>query len=260
MFGDAEYKMLLAARHGSVAVISLNRVSARNALDGTMRAELRDAFAAAERDAGIRAVLVTAEGDGFCAGGDIRDLQARTAVDAAWSPERIDVAVEQLSKPVVGALHGYVLGGGLELALAFTLRIGADNLRCALPEIELGIFPALGGTQRLPRLIGEARALDLILTGRTVEASEALALGLVTRVVPVGELRTEALKLAQRLADGPPIATRVAIEAVRRASDLGRHEGLDYERRLFGLVCSTEDKSEGIAAWRDKRRPKFTGR
>jgi enoyl-CoA hydratase len=260
MFGDEHYTTLLAAREGSVAVVSLNRPAARNALDTVMRAELRDAFAAASRDASIRAVLVTAEGEAFCAGGDIHDLQGRGMLDAAWSPDRIDVAVEQLGKPVVGALHGHVIGGGLEFALAFTLRIGADNLRCALPEIELGIFPGLGGTQRLPRLLGEARALDLILTGRAVDAREALALGLVTRLVALADLRAEAVQVAQRLADGPPIATRVIIEAVRRASDLTRAEGLDYERRLFGLVCGTEDKNEGIAAWREKRRPIFSGR
>src|SRR5204862_2622414 len=116
------------------------------------------ALVAAEQDSSIRAVLITGEGEGFCAGGDIEDLQKRTMLDASWSPDRVDVVVENLSKPVIGALHGFALGGGMELALAFTLRIGADNLRCGFPEIKLGIFPGMGGTQRLPRLVGEAHA------------------------------------------------------------------------------------------------------
>ena len=191
---------------------------------------------------------------------DIASCKARTLLQATWAPDRIDLAIEASSKPVIGALHGYAFGGGLELALAFTMRIAADNLKCGLPEIKLGVFPGLGGTQRLPRIVGEGRALDIILTGRTIEAQEALALGLVTRVVPASELRQAALELARRLGDGPPIATRVVIESVRRASDLGRGEGLDYERRLFGTVCATEDKQEGIAAWLEKRKPNFTGR
>ena len=259
-FGVTRYGTLLTERDGNVAIISLNRTEARNALGKVLRAEMRDALLAAEQDTEVRAVLITAEGDGFCAGGDIEDLRARTMLDASWSPERIDVVVESLSKPVIGALHGYVLGGGLELALAFTMRIGADNVRCAFPEIKLGIFPGMGGTQRLPRIVGEGRALDLVLTGRSLDANEALAMGLITRIVPLADLRAEALKLAHRLADGPPIATRMVIDAIRRAADLSRADGLDYERKLFGIVCGTEDKSEGIAAWFEKRRPQFKGR
>ena len=260
VFGASAYRMLLTEKNGSVAVISLNRTDARNALGREIRAELRDALLSAEADSAIRAVLIAGEGDGFCAGGDIEDLQKRSMLDASWSPERVDVVVESMSKPVVGALHGFTLGGGLELALAFTLRIGADNLRCGFPEIKLGIFPGMGGTQRLPRLVGEAHALDLVLTGRSIDADEALKLGLITRIVPLASLRAEALKIAQRLADGPPVATRVVIDAIRRAADLARTDGLDYERKLFGIVCGTEDKAEGIAAWFDKRRPQFKGR
>jgi enoyl-CoA hydratase len=259
-FAAARYSTLATDRDGAVALIVLDRPEVRNALDRAMRGELRDALARADRDPDVRAVLIAGEGESFCAGGDIHDLHARKALDAAWSPDRIDSAVEALAKPIVGALHGHVLGGGLELALAFTLRIGAADLRCSFSEIGLGIFPGLGGTQRLPRLVGEARALELVLTARVLDAAEALALGLVTRVVPREALRAEALQLAHRLAAGPPIATRIIIDAVRRASDLTRAEGLDYERRMFGLVCATEDKDEGIAAWRERRRPQFKGR
>jgi enoyl-CoA hydratase/carnithine racemase len=259
-FGDEQYEHLRTERHDAVAVISLDRTRAKNALNEEMRREIRRACTAAAGDDGIRAVLFTGEGDSFCAGADIAELKERTMLRATWSPDRIDTVVEDLGKPVIGALHGHVLGGGLELALAFTMRIAADNFRGALPEIKLGVFPGLGGTQRLPRMVGEGRALDLILTGRTFDAAEALALGLVSAVVPLAELRQRALDLARKLASGPPIATRVVIETVRRASDLGRSEGLDYERRLLGVVCGTQDKDEGVAAWLEKRRPEFKGR
>lgn len=260
VFDEAQYDHLRTERHDAVAVISLNRTKAKNALNEALRSDIRRACRAAEEDDGIRAIVFTGEGDSFCAGADIAELKERTMLRATWAPDRIDTIVEGLGKPVVGALHGHVLGGGFELALAFTMRIAADNFRGALPEIKLGVFPGLGGTQRLPRMIGEARALDLILTGRTIDAAEALALGLVCAVVPLAELRERALDLAQKLASGPPIATRVVIETVRRAADLGRSEGLDYERRLLGVVCGTQDKEEGVAAWLEKRRPVFKGR
>jgi enoyl-CoA hydratase/carnithine racemase len=258
-FGDERYDLLLSERHDAVALISINRPASKNALNEAVRADIRRACAAAESDSSIRAILFTGEGDSFCAGADIAELQARTMLSATWAPDRIDLAIENMSKPVIGALHGNVLGGGFELALTFSIRVAADNFRGAFPEIKLGVFPGLGGTQRLPRIVGEGRALDLILTGRAIDANEALAFGLVSAVVPVAQLREHALRLATRLAGGPPVATRVVIESVRRASDLGRSEGLDYERRLLGIVCGTEDKQEGVAAWLEKRRPQFKG-
>jgi enoyl-CoA hydratase/carnithine racemase len=260
VFGAERYDHLRTERHEAVAVISLDRTSAKNALNEALRSEIRRASRAADEDEGIRAVVFTGEGDSFCAGADIVELKDRTMLSATWAPDRIDTVVEGLRKPVVGALHGHVLGGGFELALAFTMRVAADNFRGALPEIKLGVFPGLGGTQRLPRMIGEARALDLILTGRTIDAAEALAMGLVCAVVPLAQLRERALDLARKLASGPPIATRVVIETVRRAADLARSEGLDYERRLLGVVCGTQDKEEGVAAWLEKRKPVFKGR
>jgi enoyl-CoA hydratase/carnithine racemase len=152
------------------------------------------------------------------------------------------------------------VGGGLELALAFTLRVAADDVRCVLSEIELGIFPGLGGTQRLARIVGEARALDLILTARPIDAAMALEIGLVTRVVPARDLRNEALRLAQQLAHGPPVAIRMAIDAARRASDLARSDGLAFERRMFGVVCGSQDKDEGVAAFLERRLARFMGR
>jgi len=251
---------VLVRREGAVMHVSLNRPDARNALNTPVRQELAAAFRQAEADPGVRAVLVTGEGRHFCAGADIRELRARTMLEAGWAPERLDTMVESLSKPVVGALHGYVLGGGLELALAFTVRLASEDFRGGFPEVKLGIFPALGGTQRLPRLVGEGRALELMLRGRIIDAREALGMGLVTEIAPAGELRQRGLALAQELAAGPPVAMRAIMECVRRAGDLGRADGLDYDRRLFGIVCGTEDKAEGVDAWLEKRPPRFSGR
>ncbi|ETF01081.1 enoyl-CoA hydratase [Advenella kashmirensis W13003] len=243
-----------------VAHLSLNRPDSRNALNQEMRDALKDALLTAEADDRIRAILVTGEGANFCAGADIRQLEARSTLSSSWAPERLDTVVESLSKPVVGALHGYVLGGGMELSLTFTIRLIADNFQGGFPEVKLGVFPALGGTQRLPRLIGEARTLDLMLTGRVFDANEALALGIAAEVVAADQLLERGLALTRKLALGPPVAMRAIVECVRRASDLSLRDGLDYERRLFGIVCGTDDKNEGIRAWLEKRKPTFTGK
>ena len=258
--GSGEPGLVLVNRGDGVAHISLNRPDSRNALNTEMRGALKDALLEAERDEQIRAILLTGEGKHFCAGADIRQLGTRTTLSSSWAPDRLDTVVEALSKPVVGALQGYVLGGGMELSLTFTIRLAGDNFQGGFPEVKLGVFPALGGTQRLPRLVGEARALELMLTGRMFDATEALQLGLVTEVVAVDQLTERGLQLARELANGPPIAMRAIVECVRRASDLSLRDGLDYERRLFGIVCGTEDKAEGISAWLEKRKPKFTGK
>lgn len=258
--GSGEPSLVLVNRGDGVAHISLNRPDSRNALNTEMREALRDALLDAEQDEQVKAILLTGEGKHFCAGADIRQLGARTMLSSSWAPDRLDTVVEALSKPVVGALQGYVLGGGMELSLTFTIRLAADNFQGGFPEVKLGVFPALGGTQRLPRLVGEARALELMLTGRMFDANEALQLGLVTEVVAVDQLIARGLQLARELAKGPPIAMRAIVECVRRASDLSLRDGLDYERRLFGIVCGTEDKAEGISAWLEKRTPKFTGK
>lgn len=253
------YELLEVGRAGAVLHVSLNRPEARNALNAAMRKELLEVFRQAETEPEVKAVLVTGEGRNFCAGADIKELQARTMIASAWAPDRLDTAVEGLSKPVVGALHGYVLGGGLELALAFTIRLVSDDFQGGFPEVKLGIFPALGGTQRFPRLVGEGRALELMLTGRLIDAAEALRIGLATEVVPAAALRERGMAMAQSLAAGPPIAMRAIIDSVRRAGDLSRGDGLDYERRLFGIVCGTADKTEGVNAWLEKRAAHFLG-
>ena len=258
--GSDVYEHLRVERRGAVLRLSLNRPEAKNALNRAMRSELRSALLQAEADPDVRVVLLTGEGDSFCAGADIRELGERTMLGSAWAPDRLDTVIEELSKPVVAAVHGYTLGGGFELILACTLRIAADDFKGGFPEIKLGIFPALGATQRLPRMVGESVALSLILTGRIIDAEEAGRLGLFTRVVPPGELLSGAWELAAMLARRPPVAMRAAVEAVRRSLDLSRRDGLDFERRLFGIVCGTADKNEGVAAWLEKREPQFSGR
>jgi enoyl-CoA hydratase/carnithine racemase len=252
--------LILVSQHDAVLHITLNRPQARNAMCEPLRQELMAAFERAQTDDSVKAVLVTGAGSNFCAGADINELAQRTMLSSAWAPRRLDACAESLTKPVIGAMHGYVLGGGLELALAFTIRIASTDLKAGFPEVKLGVFPGLGGTQRLPRLVGEGRALELMLSGRIIDAAEALRIGLVTEIVEREALEGRAMELARSLAAGPPLAMRAIIEATRRASDLGRAEGLDYERRLFGVICGTEDKTEGTQAWLEKRPPSFRGR
>ena len=257
---DVTYSLLKLRQERGLLQLSLNRPEARNALNDALRTELRQALIAAEADVNVRAVLLTGEGTNFCAGADIRELGERQPLSVAWTTNRIDAVIEAMSKPVIAAMHGPTFGGGMEVALACTLRVAADDFVGGLPEIRLGAFPALGGTQRLPRIIGEGRALDLMLTGRNIDAAEALSLGIVSRVYPKDEFLDRATQFAETIAAGAPVAMRVIIEATRRASDLSRQDGIDFERRLFGLVCGTEDMKEGMAAWKEKRRPNFKGR
>jgi enoyl-CoA hydratase len=252
--------LVLEAREGAVAVISLNRPEVRNAMNMEMRSGLAAAFAAAEADPEVRCVLLRGEGKHFGAGADINELGRRGALDSAWAPDRLDMQVERMSKPVVASLHGYTLGGLCELSLACTLRIAADDLRIGLPEVNLGVFPALGATQRLPRIVGQGWALHLILTGEMIDAQQALSIGMVTRVVPAAELDIAAMKLAQNLAAKAPVALRAASECVRFSFDHALAVGVELERRDFGLVCGTQDKNEGTAAFLEKRKPQFTGR
>lgn len=250
---------VFARTQGAVLELSLNRPEHRNALNTAVRSQLREHIAEATLKDSIRAIVIRGEGDHFCAGADIHELAERRLPSAAWAPDRLDVVLEQCGMPVVVAMQGYALGGGLELSLAGTMRIIADNFIGGLPEIKLGIFPALGGTQRLPRMVGESRALSLILTGRTFDASEAERWGIATLCVPANDLRDEALALADKLAQRPPIAVRAATEAVRTGLGMSRGDGLEFERKLFGIVCASDDKDEGVSAWMQKRDPEFKG-
>lgn len=241
---------LLVEQTGAILRLSFNRPAKRNALNRAVRSALEAELRRAAADDTVRVVLLTGEGRDFSAGADIRELAVRTADDAAWPVSQPGITVESLGKPVIAELHGYALGGGMELALACTMRVGSTDLKWGFPELKLGVFPASGGTQRLPRMIGEARALDLILTGRQADADEALRLGVITSCVPPERLRAASMALAEQLAALSPFALRVATEGVRKSFDLSRQDGLDFERRIFGLLWAGDHASAStVGSW-----------
>jgi enoyl-CoA hydratase len=212
----------------------------------------------------VRAVVLTGAGDkAFVAGADIGELAEETPVagrDRALRGQHVLDLIERLGKPVIAAINGVALGGGCELAMACTLRLAADTARLGQPEINLGLMPGYAGTQRLPRLVGKGRALELLLTGEPIGAEEAWRIGLVNRVVPAAELRAEAVRLAHALAAKAPVAMRFILDAVHRGLELPLAEAQALEATLFGLVATTEDMREGTRAFLEKRRAVFTGR
>jgi len=251
-------------RHGEVALLTLQRPEVGNAINDAIRHELPERVEQLDRDDAVRCIVLAGAGvRGFCVGADIKERRAvgnsvqerRRLIDNPWI-ER----VARTRKPVVAALHGYCLGGGLELALACDIRIAAPDTVLGLPETGLGLIPGGGGTQRLPRLIGAARALDLILTGDRLSAADALALGLVTRLSANRDsLVEEALALAARVAARPPAATAYAKELVRGAGEIDLAAGLQQERALFSILMNTADRAEAAQAFAEKRPAKFGG-
>ena len=255
---------LLVERDGAVATITINRPKVLNALNGQTLDELRRTILDLKHDDGVRAVIVTGAGEkSFIAGADINELAVQTPVSGrehARSGQHVLDLIEHMGKPVIAAINGFALGGGCELAMACTIRLAADTARLGQPEINLGIIPGYAGTQRLARLIGRGRALELLLTGDHVTAQEAHRLGLVNRVVPAAELMTEAKKLAATLAAKAPVAMRYIIDAVNRGLDMALPEAQTFEATLFGLVASTEDMREGTKAFLEKRKAEFKGK
>jgi enoyl-CoA hydratase len=254
---------LLIDRDGSTAVLTINRPQVLNALNFATTDELRRALLDVGHDSAVRVVIVTGAGEkAFVAGADINELakqQPAQGKEFARRGQHIFDLIENMGKPVIAAINGYALGGGCELAMACTLRIAADTARLGQPEINLGIIPGYGGTQRLSRLVGKGVALDIMLSGRQVKADEALQIGLVNRVVPAAELMSEAKKLAAELATKPPIAVKYIIEVANRGLEVSFDQGQFIEATLFGLVASTADMREGTAAFLEKRKPQFTG-
>jgi enoyl-CoA hydratase len=258
MFDNLQY-----AREGAMALVTLNRPQSLNALNAALLEDLRRAILLADQDENVRVIVITGAGDkAFAAGADIRELASMTASDLQEHARRgqaVFLLIEQLDKPVIAAVNGLALGGGCELALACTLRVAADTATLGQPEVNLGLIPGFGGTQRLPRLIGRSRALDLLLTGRSVGASEALRLGLVDRVVSGAALLDDVRALAELLSTKAPLAVRRILESVRRGAAMAFSEGQALEASLFGLVGATADMREGIQAFLDKRPPVFRG-
>jgi enoyl-CoA hydratase len=255
---------LLVARDGHVATVTVNRPDRLNALDAATLDELRRVLLDLRRDPDVRAVVLTGAGPkAFVAGADIKELAALDPIGARALAERgqhVFDLVEDLGKPVVAAINGFALGGGCELAMACTIRMAADTARLGQPEVNLGLIPGYGGTQRLARLVGRGRALELLLTGDPIDAHEAHRLGLVNHVVPAAEVVAAAQALAARLAAKAPQAVRAILDAVSRGLDGPFERGQAHEAVLFGLVASTDDMKEGTRAFLEKRAPVFTGR
>jgi len=251
-------------RDGAVAVVTVNRPKVLNALNTQTMDELRRTILALRHDDSVRAVILTGAGEKlFVAGADINELAVQTPAggrEHALRGQHVLDLIENMGKPVIAAVNGFALGGGCELAMACTLRIASEHARFGQPEINLGIIPGYAGTQRLARLVGAGRALEILLTGEQISAQEAHRLGLVNRVVPAGELMNEARKLAATLAAKAPIAVRYIIDAVNKGARMTLPEAQVFEATLFGLVASTEDMREGTRAFLEKRKPEFKGK
>jgi enoyl-CoA hydratase len=256
---------LLLERDGAIAVVTVNRPKAMNSLNIATMTELENVFSEfAKTPDDVRAIVLTGAGEkSFVAGADIpeiHDLDLISGKDFAARGLRIYSIIEKLRTPVIAAVNGYALGGGCELAMACHLRIASENAKFGQPEINLGIIPGYGGTQRLSRLVGRGRALDLLLTGRMIPATEALQWGLVNAVVPQSDLLTTARKLAIDLASKPRLATLAILEAVERGLQVGLDQALQIEENLFSYCCGTSDMKEGTAAFQEKRKAEFKGR
>jgi enoyl-CoA hydratase len=257
------YETLLLERLGRVAIITINRPDKRNALNIKTREEGAVLLDELRADESVGVVIFTGAGDkAFIAGADIAEFAGRTASKQreVMLGRSLFTAIDTFPKPIIAMINGYCLGGGCELALACDIRIASERASFGQPEINLGIIPGGGGTQRLTRLVGEGKAMELILTGEIIDAQTAFAIGLVNHVVPPDQLEAKTMEIANRIADKGPIALRLAKEAVKLASRSNLDEGLRREVDLFALCFATEDKDEGVKAFLEKRKPEFKGR
>lgn len=260
-FKNIEYQTI-----NHVALITIDRPSTLNALDSTTIDELEQVFLRIEREHSeeVGAAIITGAGESsFVSGADIGEIWSLLPADSPSLSRRgqsVFNQIENLEKPVIAAINGYALGAGLELALACTLRVASETARFGFPEVNRGIIPGFGGTQRLPRLIGKGKALELILTGKMIDAQEAYRIGLLNRVVPSRQLIDTSLQLAQDILKNAPIAVRLAIQSVNQGINMDLERGLAYEANLFGICFTTEDKQEGVRAFKEKRSPVFKGR
>ena len=258
----AGYEMIATEVRGRVAVVRLDRPKALNALCDQLMGELEQALRGFDADPDIAAIVLTGSEKAFAAGADIKEMQGRT-YPAVYLDDFIGKrweAVTQVQKPVIAAVAGYALGGGCELAMMCDIIIAGDNARFGQPEINLGVIPGAGGTQRLTRAVGKSKAMDMVLTGRMMDAQEAERANLVSRVVPAAEVVEEAVKLGQKIAALSAPAVAVAKEAVNRAFETTLAEGVKFERRVFQALFATEDQKEGMAAFAEKRAPAFRNR
>ena len=255
---------VLYEKKGAIAYVTLNRPKVLNALNKATIAELSAVFNEARDDAGVRGVILTGSGEkAFAAGADISEMANDTpteAEDKTRRGQRLTTLIENLGKPVIAAVNGFALGGGCELAMACTIRLAVEPAKFGQPEVTIGIIPGYGGTQRLPRLVGKGRALQLILSADMIDAQEAYRIGLVNEIVARDNLIPRAEAILNKINANAPTAVKLAIEAANRGLDESLAEGLNIEASLFTHCFATEDRKEGVAAFREKRKPQFLGR
>jgi enoyl-CoA hydratase/carnithine racemase len=251
-------------KRSSIAYVTVNRPKVLNALNTPTWTDLQAAFEDAKSDGSVHGVILTGAGDkAFIAGADISELAHVEAYDAEESSrfgQGVLDLIENLGKPVIAAVNGFALGGGCETAMACTIRIAAEHAKFGQPEVKLGLLPGGGGTQRLPRLVGKGRALQLILTGETISAQEAYRIGLVNEVVPAANLIARAETILKQISVNAPIAVKFSLEAANKGMDTSQAEGVALEASYFGICAATEDKKEGTSAFLEKRAPQFRGR
>jgi enoyl-CoA hydratase len=261
----SDSKDILYEKKDRVGIITINRPEVRNAMTYAIRDELRDLFAEIKDDPDVGAVIITGAGDmAFISGADISELRHDNPPlerkEIMMRAHRVFRAMETIGKPVIAAINGVALGGGMELAMACTIRIASKTARFGQPEIKLGMIPGYGGTQRLPRIVGVGRALEILLTGEMISAEEALRIGLVNQVVPLEDLMPTALELAKKIARMPALAVKFLLEAVDRGMNMSLDQALEFEADLMVHVFSTEDAYEGLQAFLEKREPVFKGK
>lgn len=255
------YKNLLLESEGTIAVVKINRPDKLNALNIETMGELKNLFTQLNSDDKIRGVVLTGSGEkAFVAGADISELNKLDALggkDFSEKGQEVFNIIQNLDKPVIAAVNGFALGGGCELALSCHIRLAAENAKFGQPEVNLGIIPGYGGTQRLTKLVGKGMAMEMILTGDLIDANEALRIGLVNKIYPLSELKLKAVELCNKISTKGKDAVRLAIKAVNAVDEVSLKEGQDLEAALFSVCCGTEDFKEGTAAFLEKRKPKF---
>jgi len=258
------FENVLYEKRGAIAYVTLNRPKVLNALKQAVFAELKSAFEDARNDVSIRGVILIGSGDkAFAAGADIAEMSNYTGVEAGEATRRaqeVTEIIENLGKPVIAAVNGFALGGGCELSMACTIRLAVEGAKFGQPEVKIGIMPGAGGTQRLPRLVGKGRALQLILTGEVISAQEAYRIGLVNEIVPSSNLIVRAEAILHQIISNAPLGVKFSIEAVNKGLEASVSEGLLLEASLFAVCAGSEDKKEGTSAFLAKRAPQFQGR
>ncbi len=255
------YTNIIVEKDENVGIVRLSRPRALNALSSALMKELLEALMNFENDESVHCIVLTGSDRAFSAGADIKEISDQSAVEAfkARNLEKFD-AIQRITKPIIAAISGICFGGGLELAMACDILVAAEGARLGQPEINIGVVPGAGGTQRLTRVVGKYKAMEMILTGHQISAKEALAHGLISRVVPNESYFSEAMKLAKELSSKSQLALRVAKECVLESYESALSDGLQFERRNFYLLLSSEDKKEGMSAFLEKRKPSFKGK